>query len=361
MASGLATSDFPIYPSPSVQQKEINVKETIKKLVEAFGPSGYEGTVRNLIHQTVEKEGLANENGDEVRIDALGNLIVLKKGSGDGRKIMLAGHMDEIGVVVTHVDEKGFLRFGRMGGVGPLTLLGGRVRFADGTVGAIGLEKLEDRTKIPGLDKLFIDVGAKDKEGCPVRVGDVASFFRPFEDLGERLIAKAMDDRIGCTVILQVLRELKAWPHDVYFVFTVQEEVGLRGATTSGYGVAPDVALSVDVTLTGDTPEARTMAVSLGDGPAIKVKDGGMLAHPGVKNWLIDTAEANEIPYQLEVLEGGTTDARAIQTSRAGVPAGCVSIPCRYVHTPSEMVDYGDVTNAVKLLVAALSEPIELE
>ena len=121
------------------------------------------------------------------------------------------------------------------------------------------------------------------------------------------------------------------------------------------------MALSVDVTLTGDTPEAHPMAVSLGDGPDIKVKDGGMLAHPGVKNWLIETAEAAEIPYQLEVLEGGTTDAMAIQTSRAGVPAGCVSIPCRYVHSPSEMVDYADVTNAVALLVAALSKQIELK
>jgi len=336
------------------------VKETIKKLVETFGPSGYEQDIRDSIRQEIERHGLATEKGDEVRVDALGNLIVLKKGAGDGHKVMLAAHMDEIGVIVTHVDEKGFLRFGRIGGVYPHTLLGGRVRFADGTVGVIGVEKLEDRTKMPDLDKLFIDVGAKDKASCPVRVGDVASFVRPLADMGDRLVAKAMDDRIGCAVLLQVLRDLKETPHDVYFVFTVQEEVGLRGATTSSYGVAPDLALSVDVTGTGDTPEARTMAVSLGDGPAIKVKDGGMLAHPGVKNWLVKTAEGNGIPYQLEVLEGGTTDARAIQTSRAGVPAGCVSIPCRYVHTPSEMVDYGDVTHAVKLLVTALSKPIEL-
>jgi putative aminopeptidase FrvX len=349
---------------PTIQlfsHKEIRVKETIKKLVETFGPSGYEQDIRDTIRQEIEKDGLATGNGDEVRVDVMGNLIVLKKGTGGGRKVMLAAHMDEIGVIVTHVDEKGFLRFGRLGGVYPHTLIGGRVRFADGTIGVIGVEKLEDRTKMPGLDKLFIDVGAKDKASCPVRVGDVAGFVRPLADMGDRLIAKGMDDRIGCAVLLQVLRELKETPHDVYFVFTVQEEVGLRGATTSGYGVAPDLALSVDVTDTGDTPEARAMAVSLGDGPAIKVKDGGMLAHPGVKNWLVETAEGDEIPYQLEVLEGGTTDARAIQTSRAGVPAGCVSIPCRYIHSPSEMVDYDDVTNAVKLLVTALSKPIELE
>jgi putative aminopeptidase FrvX len=337
------------------------VKETIKKLVETFGPSGNESAVRDLIRQVVEREGLANGKGDEMRTDVMGNLIVLKRGTGGGRKVMLAGHMDEIGVVVTHVDKKGFLRFGRVGGVRPYTLLGSRVRFANGTVGVIGVEKLEDRSKVPGLDKFYIDVGAKDKESCPVHVGDVAAFFRPFEDLGDRLVSKAMDDRIGCAVILQALRELQNSPHDVYFVFTTQEEVGLRGATTSGYGIAPDLALAVDVTRTGDTPEAHTMAVSLGDGPAIKVKDGRMLAHPGVKNWLVETAEADGIPYQLEVLEGGTTDAAAIQTSRAGVPAGCVSIPTRYVHTPSEMVDYEDVTNAVKLLVAALSKPIGLE
>ncbi len=336
------------------------MKETIKKLVETFGPSGYEEDVRDLIRQEIKQDNLATGKGDEVRVDALGNLIVLKKGTGGGRKVMLAAHMDEIGVVVTHVDEKGFLRFGRIGGVRPRTLLGGRVRFADGTVGVIGVEKMEDRTKVPGLDKLFIDVGAKDKASCPVRVGDVAGFIRPFADMGDRLVAKAMDDRIGCAVLLQVLRELKSTPHEVYYVFTVQEEVGLRGATTSGYGVAPDLALAVDVTGTGDTPESHHMAVALGDGPAIKVKDGGMLAHPGVKNWLIHTAETNEIPYQLEVLEYGSTDARAIQTSRVGVPAGCVSIACRYVHTPSEMVDYDDVTNAVRLLIAALSKPIEL-
>lgn len=336
------------------------MKETIRKLVETFGPSGHEENIRGLIRQEIEKDSLATGKGDDVRVDVMGNLIVLKKGTGVGRRVMLAAHMDEIGVVVTHVDEKGFLRFGRIGGVFPHTLLGGRVRFADGTVGVIGVEKLEDRSKMPGLDKLFIDVGAKDKASCPVRVGDVAGFTRPFADMDDRLVAKAMDDRIGCAVLLQVLRDLKETPHDVYFVFTVQEEVGLRGATTSGYSVAPDLALSVDITGTGDTPEARIMAVSLGDGPAIKVKDGRMLAHPGVKNWLVKTAQANEIPHQFEVLEGGTTDATAIQTSRAGVPAGCVSIPCRYAHTPSEMVDYNDVTGAVRLLVAALSQPIKL-
>ena len=332
------------------------MKELIKKLTETYGPSGREENIREVIR--AEIEGLA----DEVRVDALGNLIALKRGKGQGIKVMLAAHMDEIGIIVTHVDEKGFLRFAPVGGVRPLTLLGGRAVFADGTVGTFGMEKREpeEAKKIPTFDKLYLDVGAKDKESVPVKVGDVACFQRPFVAQGDRLIAKAFDDRIGCAVLIQVMRDLKETPHDVYFVFSVQEEVGLRGATTSTYGIQPDLGISVDVTRTGDTPEAHPMAVSLGAGPAIKVKDGRMLAHPAVKDLLVRTAEELGIPYQLEVLERGTTDAAAIQISREGVPAGCLSIPCRYVHTPSEMVDYNDVANAVKLLVAVLSKPIEL-
>jgi len=333
-----------------------DMKELIKKLVEAYGPSGREEQIREMIKGEIE--GLA----DEVRVDTLGNLIALKCSSGGGLKVMLAAHMDEIGVIVTHVDEKGFLRFAPIGGVRPLALLGGRVVFANGTVGTFGLEKREpeNENKVPDLDKLYLDVGAKDKASVPVGVGDVACFQRPFADQGDRLLAKGFDDRIGCAVLIQVMRDLESSPHDVYFVFSVQEEVGLRGAITSTYGIQPDLGISVDVTGTGDTPEARTMAVSLGEGPAVKVKDGGMLAHPAVKDLLIETAEELGIPYQLEVLERGTTDAMAMQVSREGVPAGCLSIPCRYVHTPSEMVDHNDVLNAVKLLVALLSKPIEL-
>ena len=332
------------------------MKELIKKLTETYGPSGREEQIREVIKGEIE--GLA----DEVRVDTMGNLIALKRGSGDGLKVMLAAHMDEIGVIVTHVDEKGFLRFAPVGGVRPLALLGGRAVFANGTVGTFGLEKLEppEAEKIPGLDKLYLDVGAKDKESAPVSVGDIACFQRPFAAQGDRLIAKGFDDRIGCAVLIQVMRDMETSPHDVYFVFSVQEEVGLRGAITSAYGIQPDLGISVDVTRTGDTPEARTMAVSLGEGPAVKVKDGGMLAHPAVKDLLVETAEEFGIPYQLEVLVRGTTDAMAIQVSREGVPAGCLSIPCRYVHTPSEMIDHNDVLNAVKLFVALLSKPIEL-
>jgi len=330
------------------------LKELIKELVESYGPSGHEGRVRDLIGSEIK--GLV----DEVRTDALGNLIATRAGPGGAQKVMLSAHMDEIGIIASYVDEKGFCRFQPVGGVGALSLYGGRVLFENGTVGAMGLEKLEDPGRVPELEKFYIDMGASSKEDCPVRVGDVACILRPFEDRGDRLLAKAMDDRIGCAVQIGVMRELKDTPHEVSFVFSAQEELGLRGAQTSAYRLDPDLGIAVDVTRTGDTPESPTMAVELGGGPAIKVKDGGMIAHPAVKELLVRTAEEHNIPYQLEVLVGGTTDAWAIQVSRAGVPTGCLSIPCRYVHSPSEMVDYRDVLNAVKLLTALLSGPIDL-
>jgi putative aminopeptidase FrvX len=334
------------------------VKELIKELTEAYGPSGNEGAVREIIKKHI------TDHVDELRVDPLGNLIALKKGtpqSGvESRRIMLAAHMDEIGVIISHVDEKGFLRFTRVGGVNPLTLLGSRVLFEDGSIGIIGREKPDKPDEFPRMEKMFIDVGAVDKEHLTKRVGDMATFTRPFADLGQRLTAKAFDDRIGCAILVQTLLNLKTTPHDIYAVFTVQEEVGLRGAMTSAFGVEPDVAVAVDITLSGDTPEAYPMAVSLGAGPAIKVKDRGMLAHPGTKEWMIQTAERLDLPYQLEVLERGTTDAMAIQTSRAGVAAGVLSIPCRYAHTPSETVDYDDVQNAVKLLLGLLSGPVTI-
>jgi endoglucanase len=267
--------------------------------------------------------------------------------------------MDEIGVMVTYIDEKGFARFTRIGGVSPLTCVGSRVQFEDGRMGVIGIEKKrENRDKGPKLEQLYIDVGATGRADCPVRVGDSAVFVRPFTAQGTRLVSKAMDDRIGCAVLIEVLRRLEETPHDLHVVFAVQEEVGLRGARTSAYGIEPDIAIAVDVTDTGDTPESMPMAVELGKGPAVKVKDRGMIAHPRVRQLLVDRAEEAGIPYQLEVLEWGSTDAAAIQLVRAGVPAGCLSVPCRYIHSPSEMVDEADVENAVQLMLAVLQKPL---
>lgn len=328
------------------------MKSLIEKLISTPGPSGYESQIREVVRAEIEAFA------DEIKVDALGNLIA-RVGSG-GKKIMLAGHMDEIGVIATHIDENGFIRFSNIGGVFPRYVPGGRVRFLNGPLGVIGSEQLSDPYKVPTLDKMFIDVGATSRENCPVKVGDVAAFERPFTDLGQRLVAKAMDDRIAVAVMIAALRQLKNTPHELYFVFTVQEEVGVRGATTAAFGIDPDLGLAVDVTLTGDTPKGVKMEVALGKGPAVKIKDAGLLADPRVVNWMVETAKSAKIPYQLEILEHGGTDARAIQLSRAGVPAGCLSIPCRYVHSPSEMVDLGDVENAVKLLVELLSKPVTL-
>jgi endoglucanase len=336
--------------------QEKSMKSLIQKLVEAVGPSGYEDQVREIIRAEI------TPLADEVRVDAMGNLIARKgKITGDGKRIMLSAHMDEIGVIATHVDEQGFVRFTGIGGVYLGYLPGGRVRFLKGTRGVIGSEKVDaPHANIP-MDKLFIDVGASSKADCPVKVGDMAVFDRPFTDLGSRLTSKAMDDRIAVAVLIEALRAVKKTIHEIYFVFSTQEEVGLRGATTAAYGIDPEIGISVDVTLAGDTPRGITMDVALGKGPAIKVRDGGMLADPRLIRLMVDTAEKAKLPYQLEVLEAGTTDARAIQLTRAGVPSGCVSIPCRYVLSTSEMVDYADVQNAVKLVVELVSHPVDLK
>jgi tetrahedral aminopeptidase len=333
------------------------VKKLLQTLTEAFGPSGYEDNVREIVRREVRS--LA----DEMKVDALGNLIARKRPSRvtkDTRKIMLAAHMDEIGVIVSHVDENGFVRFSPLGGVFRRYVLGGRVRFLNGTPGVIGFDKLDNVNEAPTLDKIYIDVGATNLKDCPVKIGDVGAFDRTFSEFGDRLVAKSMDNRVGVLVAIEALRRLKSTPHDVFFVFTTQEEVGTRGAATSAYGVDPDVGIALDVTPTGDTPSSMKMEMALGKGPCIKIQDAGMIADPRVVQWMIKAAEKNKIPYQREVLLMGGTDARAIQVARAGVPTGCVSIPVRYVHSPSEMVDFADVENSVKLLLAVLRTPIPL-
>jgi endoglucanase len=224
------------------------------------------------------------------------------------------------------------------------------------------MEPLDDMSKMPTFEQLFIDMGCSDRDESPVRVGDVATFDRPFLDLGKKLVAKSLDDRIGAAVLIETLRQIKDTQHQLYFVFSTQEEVGVRGATTAAFGIDPDLGLAVDVTGTGDTPRRSKvrMDVSLGKGPAIKVRDGGMLADRRVVDWMVKAAEQLSLQYQMEILEGGSTDARAMQLTRAGIPAGCLSIPCRYVHSPSEMVDYEDVQDAIRLLVELVSHPVKL-
>src|SRR5690349_12573269 len=273
---------------------------------------------------------------------------------------MIAAHMDEIGLIVSHVDENGFVRFSPIGGVFRRYVVGGRVRFLNGSRGVLGFDCLDNVDELPTLDKVYIDVGATSPKDCPVKIGDVAAFDRAYSEFGNRLVAKSMDNRVGVLVAIETLRALKTAPHDLYFVFTTQEEVGVRGAMTSAYGVNPDVGIALDVTPTGDTPNSLKMEMALGKGPCIKIQDVGMIADPRLVQWMIQTAEKNKIPYQREVLLIGGTDARAIQATRAGVPASAISIPVRYVHSPSEIVDFSDVQNAVRLLTAILRTAVNL-
>lgn len=331
------------------------MKRLIQNLTEVSSPSGSENAVREVI--LAELEPLA----DEIRVDALGNVIARKgKISSNGKRVIVAAHMDETGLIATHIDENGFVRFNTIGIPAPRYLLGGRVRFSNGVQGVIGSEKTAKPNEIPGADELFIDVGATSQKGCPVSMGDVAAFERSFLELGERLVAKSLDNRAGVAVAIETLRKLEGSPNEIYFTFTVQGTVGARGATVSAFEVDPQIGLVIDATPAGDTPNPVSRGISLGKGPGIKVKDSQMLADPKVIAWMEDTAEKAGIPVQREVLTHGSTDARSIQLTRSGVPTGGLVLPCRYIHSPSEMMDYGDVENAVDLLIALLDAPIDI-
>ena len=325
----------------------------LQKLLSTYGPSGHELNISNLI--TEEIQGLV----DDIKIDSLGNLIAHKKGSGP--KIMLAGHMDQIGLMVTHIDDNGFLRFTNIGGISPSISLSQRVVFANGTIGVIGCEHI-DSLKDLKLEKLYIDIGAKDKNEAKemVSIGDTCVYYNhPIID-DKKIISQAIDDRIGCFIMIEALKLLSNIENDLYFVFTAQEEVGLRGAKTAAYGIEPDIAIAFDVTATGDTPKAKLMDVKLGDGPAIKIKDNSILCHPKVKEYMIKIEKNNNIPYQLEVLEFGGTDSGAIHLSKTGVPSGVLSVPCRYLHSTCEMVFISDVKNTIELTKYILENNIEI-
>jgi len=281
------------------------MKSLIQKLVATPGPSGYEARVKDVVR--VEIEPLV----EDIQMDNLGNLIArIGKRSTNGHKIMLAAHLDEIGVIATYIDQSGFVRFIPVGGVRPENCVGACVHFLDGSTGIVGMENLKPDKGKPGFEHLFIDLGYNNHEDCPVRIGDMAVFQSSFVDMGKRLASKAMDDRIGVAVLIETMRflsnpEIKS-PHELLFVFTVQEEVGLRGATVAAYGLDPDIGLAVDVTRSGDTPNGIKMEVRLGKGPAIKIRDSGMLSDPRLVNWMIDTANHAKIPFQMEVLEAGS-------------------------------------------------------
>ncbi len=316
--------------------------ELLKKLCAVTAPSGNEAPICAVIEE--ELRSLA----DEVYTDSMGNLIA-RKGS-SGKKIMFAAHMDEIGILVTFIEESGLIRFQNLGGLRLATMLGQRVRFLNGTVGCVQLTGGVEITKAKMTD-FYIDIGAKDKAEAEaqVAIGDVAGFVAEFTETQNAVMAKSIDNRVGCYVLLEALRQAQDTPNEIYAVFTVQEELGLRGAGVAAHAIEPDMAIAIDVTATGDTPGADTMYVKLGGGAAVKIKDGGILSHPDVVAALEQAAQENDILTQREVLLSGRTDVGVIHLTRDGIPSGAISVPTRYIHSPAELAYKSDIAACVAL------------
>lgn len=318
--------------------------ELLKQLTHINSPSGNEINIVNFIEEQIK------DYVDEIYRDNLGNLIAHKKGT--GKRVMFDAHTDEIGLMAMFIEDNGYVRISNLGGVSAYNALHKRVKFLNGTEGVVSVDSTKDDVlKNLKVSDLYVDIGAKDKEDAEkkISVGDVASFVGEFLDLGEKVVSKALDDRVGCYCLIRAIKEIKAHKNDLYFVFAASEELGLRGAKAAAQTICPDYAVALDVTSTGDTLTKRKMAVKSGDGAAIKIKDNSILCHPYIKSLMIEVSEENKIPYQLEVLEFGGTDAGAIHLSCGGVATGAISIPTRYIHSPSEMVDKGDIEATVTL------------
>jgi putative aminopeptidase FrvX len=342
--------------------------DLLRRLSEAPGVPGREDRVRDLIEATLTEDGRTDLR---TRVDPLGNLIVEVDGPADAPLVMVSAHMDEIGFVVRHVDDKGFLRVQNFGGFDVRNLFARLVtvhgRDGESRTGVLNpgvkpvhIASAEDRKKIPELREFVIDLGLpSDDDKARVRVGDMVTLRQPFEDLGDVVVGKALDDRSGCWILVETLRRLREPAVRLVAVFSVQEEVGLRGAMTSAFAVAPDVGVALDTTLAVDTPGTPTedAITRLGEGVAIKVSDSASISQPWLVDALTALAEADGIPHQFEVLPLGGTDAGAIQKSRAGVPSVTLSIPSRYVHTVTEMAAKRDLEAGVALLTAFLRAP----
>jgi endoglucanase len=342
----------------------MTLAEILEKLSNACGVAGREEEVRNLM------KNFLKPHADEVKEDKLGNVIGIKKGNKNAPKVMLAGHMDEIGLLVKTISKEGFLQFAKMGGIDDRILLAQSVIvYTDkgplhGIVGSKPphIQKEDERKKIFASDELFIDIGAATYEEAKemgVKIGDPIEFDIRFAKIGKNtVIGKAFDDRVGCAVLVEAMKRLKKTECTVYAVGTVQEEVGCRGAMTSAFGICPDVGIALDVTIAGDVPGVREVEapIKMRKGPSLTVADYGLITHPKVLRLLIDVAEENKIPYQLEAGLPGGTDASRISLTREGVPSGTISIPTRYIHSPSSMLSLEDAENTVKMTVAAINK-----
>lgn len=339
--------------------------ETLKLFSNAHGVSGYEGNIKHILQELLEPYV------DSFKTDKMGNFIATRKGGSPS--VMIAAHMDEIGLMVKYVDEKGFAHFVKLGGWFDQTLHSQRVilHTENGNIhGVIGAKpphamKADERKKPVDADNMFIDVGAKDHEDAEkmgIIPGVPVTLDREYAHLGNnRVTGKAFDDRAGCVMMVEAMRNISQLDVDatIHAVGTVQEEVGLKGARTSAFGLDPDVALVAEVTVSGDHPgiEKKHSAVEMGKGPAITIVDAagrGLIATEKVIRWLKETAKEQNIDIQLDVADGGTTDATAIHLTKSGIPASVVSIPSRYIHSPVEVIDLNDLKYGAELIARAV-------
>lgn len=327
---------------------------TLKSLNSCSGVSGREHNVQNKILTYIAPLT------DKVWEDPMGNLIAIKKGNAENKKkVMLCAHSDEIGFIVTHIDDKGFIRISPVGGINFASAAYSYVVSENGVKGVL-VPNANIKAADLGADKVYIDIGAKDKKDAEkkVKIGDTFNLESSVTKIGKKICGRPMDDRIGCVALIEIAKKLSesGCDHDVYFCFSVQEEVGIRGSKPAAYSIDPDYAIVYDVTGTGDVPGAKPMACAVGDGAAIKIKDNSVICDRETTKKLMSVAKENDIKYQCEILTYGGTDTASIQMSRAGCKAVALSIPTRYIHSGVEMIDMNDVEACVDLTLAFLKE-----
>ncbi len=331
--------------------------DNLKKLSALDGVSGDEKPVRDFILSHVK------DYVDDYWVDKMGNLITFKKGTRKGPKVMLDAHMDEVGLMVTHINSDGLLKFQVVGGIEDRVLVGKRVRIGEkGVPGVIGFKPIHlqdgsERTGAVNKKKLTIDIGAKDKEQAEakVEVGDIVAFaYDPVEFGDNKLMAKALDDRVGCAALIEILKG--RYEFDVYGCFTVQEEIGLKGAKTASFQVMPDIAIILEGTTCYDVPdtEEQGMSTRCGQGPALTIMDRSVIVDSDLLNLIVDVAERNKIPYQFKQTISGGTNAGRIQANATGVKVAAIAVPCRYIHTPVSVMDKSDFENMIKLATEVL-------
>ena len=330
----------------------------LSALSNAFGPSGCEDEVRSVVL------GAIDSKVDEYQVDHLGNIIAHQKGTAHPEfKVMVAAHMDEVGLMISHADESGLLHFAKVGGIDDRVLPAKVVRIGKkrvpGTIimKPVHLTDSSERSKVVSYDQMTIDIGVSTKAEAErlVKKGDYAAFDVQFEDLGGMVKGKAFDDRAGCAILIALI-ENGPYPFDFWPVFTTMEEVGLRGARVAGFSVMPDAAFVLEGTICDDGPKEKDVSptTAVGKGPAISPMDRSVIADRRLVRLMIETAEAEGIPYQFKQPGKGGTDAGAIHLAQTGVPSVPVSVPSRYIHSPVCMLGKDDLENTIKLMTAAL-------